>query len=89
MNQALHLLIFVINVVNDLLRELFKSINEVVGTVCLVYLSEFRHFLFTNARNDARLGLHISVAVQGYLLTLANVPQTSGEARLSLVRVIV
>ena len=89
LNQALHLFIFVINVVHDLLRELFKSIDKVVGAVCLVYLSELRHFLLTNARDDARLGLHISVAVHGYLLTLASVPQTSGEARLSLVGVIV
>ena len=89
LNQALHLFIFVINVVHDLLRELFKSIDKVVGAVCLVYLSELRHFLLTNARDDARLGLHISVAVHGYLLTLASVPQTSGEAWLSLVGVIV
>ena len=49
LDEALHLLVLVIDVVFNLLRELFESVDKVVGAVRLVDLRELGHFLIAHA----------------------------------------
>ena len=57
LDEALHLLVLVIDVVFNLLRELFESVDKVVGAVRLVDLGELGHFLIAHAREHARIRL--------------------------------